>query len=194
MAISPPPSDRSGAPFIRAFRMSGSSSRLRFQIRHELGKRLLIRIVVLPVAEVGNEIFANLAGGIFSRVGIEALPIAQSFEGREPDGEQNAPLVADLALANDDQEAAAAEADKAIALENDALDAMAIHAALERCARAFSRPRGVDDAVDSDVASAQTSSFSHRAGQRRSAREASLKRMISYGQAAFLPPSTLRHA
>ena len=40
-------------------------------------------------------------------------------------------LLADLALANDDRETAAAEADKAIALENDALDAMAIHAALE---------------------------------------------------------------
>ncbi len=40
-------------------------------------------------------------------------------------------LLADLALANDDREQAAAEADKAIALENDAMDAMAIHAALE---------------------------------------------------------------
>ena len=40
-------------------------------------------------------------------------------------------LMADLALANDDRELAAAEADKAIALENDALDAMAIHAALD---------------------------------------------------------------
>ena len=40
-------------------------------------------------------------------------------------------LLADLALANDDRDAAAAEADKAIALENDALDAMAIHAAIE---------------------------------------------------------------
>jgi tetratricopeptide (TPR) repeat protein len=40
-------------------------------------------------------------------------------------------LMADLALANDDRAAAAAEADKAIALENDALDAMAIHAAIE---------------------------------------------------------------
>ena len=39
--------------------------------------------------------------------------------------------MADLALANDDRDTAAAEADKAIALENDALDAMAIHAAIE---------------------------------------------------------------
>jgi tetratricopeptide (TPR) repeat protein len=40
-------------------------------------------------------------------------------------------LMADLALANDDRDTATAEADKAIALENDALDAMAIHAAIE---------------------------------------------------------------
>ncbi|MGB2637280.1 MAG: hypothetical protein WAM58_25345 [Candidatus Acidiferrum sp.] len=40
-------------------------------------------------------------------------------------------LMADFALANDDRDASAAEADKAIALENDALDAMAIHAAIE---------------------------------------------------------------
>jgi cellulose synthase operon protein C len=40
-------------------------------------------------------------------------------------------LMADLALSNDDRDTATAEADKAIALENDALDAMAIHAAIE---------------------------------------------------------------
>ena len=40
-------------------------------------------------------------------------------------------LMADLALANDDRDTATAEADKAIALDNDALDAMAIHAAIE---------------------------------------------------------------
>jgi cellulose synthase operon protein C len=40
-------------------------------------------------------------------------------------------LMADVALTNDDSEKSAAEADKAMALENDALDAMAIHAAIE---------------------------------------------------------------
>jgi len=40
-------------------------------------------------------------------------------------------LMANLALENDDREAAVTEADKAIALENDALDAMAIHAAVD---------------------------------------------------------------
>jgi cellulose synthase operon protein C len=40
-------------------------------------------------------------------------------------------LAADLALANDDRDTAVAEADKAIAIEDDALDAMATHAAIE---------------------------------------------------------------
>ncbi len=40
-------------------------------------------------------------------------------------------VFADLSLANDEQDLAAIEADKAIALETEALDAMAIHAALE---------------------------------------------------------------
>lgn len=40
-------------------------------------------------------------------------------------------VMADVALANDDRAAAEAEANKAIALASDALDAMAIHAALE---------------------------------------------------------------
>jgi Flp pilus assembly protein TadD len=40
-------------------------------------------------------------------------------------------LMADLALQNDDRDTAIAEADKAIALKDDALDAMAIHAAVE---------------------------------------------------------------
>lgn len=40
-------------------------------------------------------------------------------------------LLSDLALTNDDRDAAGYEADKAIALENDALDALAIHAAIE---------------------------------------------------------------
>jgi cellulose synthase operon protein C len=40
-------------------------------------------------------------------------------------------LMADLALMNDDPDVAAKEADKALTLENDALDAMATHAAIE---------------------------------------------------------------
>src|SRR5258708_30851506 len=48
-----------------------------FQIADQALEGFLIGVVVLPVAEVGNEILANLAGGIFSGVGVEALPVAQ---------------------------------------------------------------------------------------------------------------------
>ena len=67
---------------------------------------------------------------------------AESFNGKaaayamkaidlDPKLAQAHEVLADLALANDDQELAASEADKAIALDRDALDAIAIHAALE---------------------------------------------------------------
>jgi hypothetical protein len=49
--------------------------------------------MILPVAEIRNEILANLAGGIFAGVGVEALPVAQGFKRRQPDGEQDSPLV-----------------------------------------------------------------------------------------------------
>ena len=71
-----------------------------------------------------------------------ALVSAESFDGKaaayvlkaialDPKLAEAHELLADLALANDDRDVAAVEADKAIALETDALDAMAIHAALE---------------------------------------------------------------
>src|ERR1700722_9325450 len=53
-----------------------------FQVGDQSVKGLLIRVMTLPVAEVGNEIFSNLAGGIFSGVGVEAPPVAQGFERR----------------------------------------------------------------------------------------------------------------
>ena len=48
------------------------------QIADQTLKRFLIRVVVFPVAEVGDEILKNLAGGIFAGVGVEALPVAQA--------------------------------------------------------------------------------------------------------------------
>jgi tetratricopeptide (TPR) repeat protein len=64
----------------------------------------------------------------FDGKAVEYLSKATEFD---PKLAQAHELMADLALTNDDPEAAATEADKAIALENDALDAMAIHAAIE---------------------------------------------------------------
>src|SRR2546423_9677877 len=61
----------------------------RFQIADQALKRFLIRMVILPVAEVGDEILANLAGGIFSGVGVEALPSRRVSKG-DADGEQQA--------------------------------------------------------------------------------------------------------
>lgn len=61
----------------------------RLQIADQTPKRFLIQVVVFPVAEViVDKILANLAGGIFSGIGVEALPIAQAFKRSEPDGEQ----------------------------------------------------------------------------------------------------------
>ena len=71
-----------------------------------------------------------------------AMVFADSFDGKaaeycakaielDPKLAEAHELMAQLELENGDRNAAAAEADKAIALESDALDAMAIHAAIE---------------------------------------------------------------
>jgi Tfp pilus assembly protein PilF len=71
-----------------------------------------------------------------------ALVSADSFDGKatfylnkavtlDPKRADAHELMADIALENDDRELAAAEADKAIALDADALDALAVHAAIE---------------------------------------------------------------
>jgi Flp pilus assembly protein TadD len=71
-----------------------------------------------------------------------AIVSADAFDGKAPTYTAKAielnpklpeahELMADLALQNDDTDLAVAEADKAIALEDDAMDAMAIHAAIE---------------------------------------------------------------
>jgi tetratricopeptide (TPR) repeat protein len=71
-----------------------------------------------------------------------ALISSEGFDGRAAEYAEKAieldprlaephEVMADLALANDDRETAGAEADKAIALTSEALDAMAIRAALE---------------------------------------------------------------
>lgn len=71
-----------------------------------------------------------------------AIVSAEGFQGKaseylakaielDPKGAEAHEVAADLALANDDRATAVAEADKAIALADDALDAMAIHAAVE---------------------------------------------------------------
>src|ERR1022692_3340224 len=51
-------------------------------------KRLLIRIVVLPVAEVGDEVLAYLAGRINADVGIEQFPLLDRLKRDQRDGKQ----------------------------------------------------------------------------------------------------------
>src|ERR1700685_1613871 len=70
-----------------------------FQVGEQAVEGFLVGVVVFPVAEVGDEVFADFAGGIFAGVGLEALPVAQGFKGRQADGEQDAALVAQFALA-----------------------------------------------------------------------------------------------
>ncbi len=74
----------------------------------------------LGLAVVSADGFEGHAAGYLAKA-IELNPkLAEAHE-----------LMADLALTNEDRDAAISEADRAIALENDALDAMAIHAAVD---------------------------------------------------------------
>ena len=61
----------------------------------------------------------------------QSAEYVQQAIGADPKNAEAHEVAADLALANDDNATAVAEADKAIALEDDAFDAMAIHAAVE---------------------------------------------------------------
>ena len=88
--------------------------------REALGKDPKNAVAYVGLATVSAESF-NGKAAVDAKTAIELDPkLAAAHE-----------LLADLALANDDRETAASEADKAIAIENDALDAMATHAALE---------------------------------------------------------------
>ncbi len=88
-----------------------------------------------------REALAKDPSNVDAYVGL-AIVSSDSFDGRasfylgkalslDPQRAETHELLANVALENDDRELAAAEADKAIALENDALDAMAVHAAVE---------------------------------------------------------------
>ncbi len=94
--------------------------RCRRSIPRSAGQRSVQRQAYVGLATVSADGFDGKAAE-YLRTAIALDPkIAEAHE-----------LMADVALANDDRDLAAAEADKAIAIESDALDAMAIHAALE---------------------------------------------------------------
>jgi len=56
------------------------------------------RVVVLPVAEVGDEVLANLLGHILPGA-VDPLPIAQRLKPHQPDRKQHPLTVLHLAFA-----------------------------------------------------------------------------------------------
>ena len=64
-------------PSAIALCLFGFRPRACLQIAEQPVKGCSIGVVVLPLAEVGNEILADFTGGIFAGVGVEALPVAQ---------------------------------------------------------------------------------------------------------------------
>jgi len=56
--------------------------------------------VVLPVTEIGYEVFANLDRQILPFVGVEKLPVPNGIEGNQADGEQHALFLRALPLAS----------------------------------------------------------------------------------------------
>src|SRR5271165_4222747 len=61
---------------------------LRLQILHQPLKRRLIRIVILPVAEVGDEVLPYLARRGIANVGIKQLPLLHFLKRHQRDGKQ----------------------------------------------------------------------------------------------------------
>jgi cellulose synthase operon protein C len=91
----------------------------------DLFREALVKDPSNSAAYVGLSIVS--ADGFDGRAG-ELLAKAIEFD---PNAAEPHELLADLALENDEREIASDEADRAISLEPDSLDAMAIHAALE---------------------------------------------------------------
>lgn len=105
------------------------------------GLLLRERFNKVQAAELFHEAISNDPNSAEAYVGL-ALLSADGFDGNatryateaatlDPKLAEVHELLAHLALENDDRATASAEADKALALEEDALDAMAVHAALD---------------------------------------------------------------
>ena len=61
----------------------------RLEVSQQTVERLPIVIVILPAAEVRNEVFANLTCGVLAGVGIEAFEVTQRVKIDEPKGKQH---------------------------------------------------------------------------------------------------------
>jgi cellulose synthase operon protein C len=181
---------RSGDPYYRAegfwgleewqeaneqFRIATQSANSKPLYKVRWGMLFHERFNDAEAAGLFREALAKDPGNAEAYVGL-AIVSAGGFDGKaaeyltkaltlDPKLAEAHELMADLALSNDDRETAAAEADKAIALENDALDAMAIHAALELVA---------DRAPDSWFAKIQAINSSYGEAYARVARQLEL--------------------
>jgi hypothetical protein len=79
------------------FRFSGQAPASLISKQAIEGSR--VGVVVLPVAEVRNEVRADFACRIFSGVGIEAFPVADNLERNKAYRKQDPCSIADLAFA-----------------------------------------------------------------------------------------------
>lgn len=123
------------------FRLAAQSPAVASDVKVRWGLLLHQRFNDSDAAGLFREALAKDPGNAQAYIGL-ALVSAEDFDGKaamylakainlDPKLAQPHELFADLALENDDRQTAVAEADKALALAPDALDAIAIHAALE---------------------------------------------------------------
>src|SRR5262249_445672 len=68
----------------------------RLEVFHQPVEGRLERIMILPVREVGDEIFPDLDAQVFSAIRVEALPITDGLEVDESDREELPPLPLDF--------------------------------------------------------------------------------------------------
>lgn len=129
--------DQANAQFRLATQSENSPARNKVR----WGELLHQRFNNSDAADLFREALAKDPNSAEALLGLARLS-ADNFDGRASDYANKAlaldpklvaahELLADVALINDDRDAALAEADKALAIEHDSLDAMAIHAALE---------------------------------------------------------------
>ena len=123
------------------FRLAAQSQDRKSMIDARWGRLLHERFNDTDAADLFHEALTKDPSNSQAYVGL-ALVSADGFDSKtgmylakaieaDPESAEPLELLADLALENDERDTAATEADKAIAVSADALDAMAVHAALE---------------------------------------------------------------
>jgi len=123
------------------FRLAAQPANSKAVVKVRWGRLLRERFNDSDAANLFREALAKDPSNAEAYVGL-ALVSADGFDGKtalylakaiefDPKSAEPHEVLADLALENDERDVAAAEADKALSLASDALDAMAIHAALE---------------------------------------------------------------